>query len=107
MSELPNWATEQDDGTVIVDADVAYPLYLAEMALEPTAHNVAAAKLCITRDLAEGYGADFVRFKADKATWSDAALGGTSADHEAGMQAGGKMREAILRKRAMRAGLPQ
>lgn len=51
MTDLPPWVNSRRDGTLEVDPNTVYPIYLDRLQMEPSEFSLEVARRCMTVDL--------------------------------------------------------
>ena len=51
MTDLPPWVNSHRDGTLEVDPNTVYPIYLDRLRMEPSEFSLEVARRCMTADL--------------------------------------------------------
>lgn len=51
MTDLPPWVNRGLDGTLEVDPNTVYPIYLGRLRMEPSEFSLEVARRCMTADL--------------------------------------------------------
>lgn len=101
--KLPEWAKWKEE-KVIVDIDLAYPIYLHQIGLEASQYSIGVVKWCITKDIVEITESvcHIVRFQGSGKWHNDNLPAGSLSEdpHGKGMQDAHKYRDKIIQMRA-------